>query len=1663
MAMPVSVLDASPSHLTVRFELPSYRLESVRVQGQEYVEVLCDEASYLSQEGYPRLPYFAEPVGLPVDGSFSVNVIDIEKHDIACEQVIPVATNVVDGDDVRIEVVPNQTAYRSASLYPGKRVSQGSAAYLGDRYFNSVLIHPFQYNAQGKTLTITTAMTLSIAISGVQNTPRGVADGSNFIDSIGDDFFLNNRFSKEWRKPREKDTTAAASRQDAEIRFHLVVDTEGIYKITRQDLQDAVDADTTDMLFELNWDELDPRKLELSDYRGTVPVYFPGDADGRFDADDYFEFFGDRHAGDDGYYDDYTAENMYELVLTDHLGSRLAVCNGGLEVTDPSLYTVPESYQQTRHFEEQNLIDQLGIQTTYNSNFYKEDIYFWDRISAPDLATYAFDLEYPEEVDRRKFSVDCSLWGSTYSLLYQGGPVNQTAIDHYAIVRVNASRVDIHQWNGQREQRFISENELSNNYLHHGENMLYVSLPGLPDAPYEQILLDFFDITYWRKYKTDSDFLRFTKPQNKAVGLYQFELDNFSSPDISIYKLGAGIMENVQIEAFFEPNGAPFKATFQDTVISGNTEYVAVTEEMKKKPLRIVPDVPSHLRDAAQQADYVIITIEDFVNEAGTQALRDIWMQQGKAVKVVSLQDIFDEFNGGVRSAEAIKDFISYAYNNWAEPRLSHVLLLGDGIFDERDNSPQRAYNLIPFHRVWAEKRGALACDNWFACIVGDDMVPDVSISRINVWDALQLQAIADKTIHYITEPNYEDLWHSNVTFAAGGNPSEGTFFAKQSERVRRNNVPMSFNATRVFCNTNDLPSSYAGNTTTLISSINDGSVYVQFMGHGGGYVWADYNLLNKADVQTMNNENYPLVGSYSCFGSAFGYPQSSSIGEELILTPDKGAIGHIGFTGFGYANADEDFAKYITEAIFRYGVKSVGEIVSYTKAKMYTSTTSYSVKNALINGCALLGDPMIELLIPQQDTPVIINDYTVEEGDTLIFKSPVNSEIVKGKFRIYDEDDSPVSANVYYPETIYAINDTIDITNGGLYSNGFVLPSNPASIYTRTIKLFASGENGSTYGVASIAIGQGNAADFTVTPQAPTVNDSILIAADIFDENGVTAVQCRVKVWNSYADPFNPDHSPSGTYTLPMVHLDANRYQLQSALKAVDQNFSSGYKLEYDFIITSQTQNTTTTEFRNIIPIEGIDLAVQNLRTTVLDNQPAVEVLVTNLGSEAGASCQLRIFNQIGGHTLLAEKAIAPLATFESRWEIVAVPLLTGLVQYQAIVNESGAAFPEINLYNNIITGSLQTVNQVAAGLAAVQFSSIDGNLDVSVPANLLNQNEVFTLSNVGSLQAINQADIAVAMQPDSSFSDAYELTVLNRNVLADTLGLLPDNGRVTLTFHYHPGDSLTQLHSSEFAVYRWEDKYQKWIYHGGERDAANNLIVYQAKRLGTYTILRNTDTVPPYIDANVEGQEFTYGGYISRNGIISFLLSDANGIDMFNRSVQLLLDGTPVSNDEYSTSLSQGGLINVPIKYQLSGLAKGSHKISIDCTDVNGNYTVREIDFEVSTSFDIINIANYPNPVKSKTIKPVNAGRTRFTYVLTDDADDVTIKVYTVSGRLVKTFKNAPSTIGYHEFPRTVAGWDCTDEEGYFLANGVYFYKIIAKHGSKKIEKIKKMAILK
>ncbi len=1640
-----NVIEETEDYLIVEFNLPEFDIKKI---DNTKIFIDCNESLQTAEEGFPQLPFFSEIVGIPVDGEIEIQILN-KKQKIVPTSEITIAKGILKLDNFSNN---ENTPTKTFEIFPANLVKKGHKAFIGDRKFCGINIFPFQNIQNTNELIITSKIKFKISIYGDKTVSRTYFNNSNFIDDIGDSFFLNNEFSQKWRKERELATFYPPRSGNQIDEIQIVVDEEGIYKVDFQILQEVLTNSDYPIEFEMAFDldNIDPRFLELYNEFGAVPINFEGQNDGSFDEGDYFEFFGERHFGDERYSDDFTAENIYTLkLLTESYGSRMAVENGGLGNIDSDQFTVPQSFKQTIHFEEQNIHDYLGAQFSYTSrDFYREDIWFWKKMSAPALDIFPFELQYPHSSTIRHFDAKVCLFGSTFN------KDDYEEINHYAQVIINSSQIDQQYWFGQNEQILSTDSlalPIPNQNLSHGANNLYISIPGIAGMENEQILMDYFELSYWREYKTDEDFIRFQKPHNESLGLFQFELENFSNENVFVYKIGASILENLQIEPLFESGEPPFTISFQDEIFSDDTEYYAVTEQQKKTPKFIRINIPSNLKSPTNSAKYIILTLQKFSENEHLQSYVQLWESQGINTKVVYIEDIFDEFNHGIRSVEAVKEFLTYAYNNWSTPQVSHVLILGDGLTDERDNSSNRDYNLVPFRNIWAERRGAIASDNWLGCIVGNDFVPDVSIGRINVWKEEQIEDVVNKSIHYINNPNFNDLWHSRSIFAAGGNPSEGTAFAKQSERIIDKNLPSEYYTKRIYCNTEDIPDGFGGNTTELISTINDGSLYVQFMGHGGGYIWADYNLLNIADISTFNNENYPLVVSLSCYGSAFNLPQSSCIGEELILAPEKGAIAHVGFTGFGYVNADENLGTYLTDGVFQKNIDTIGDIVTYTRAKFYATYGGGIVGTALIHGCALLGDPMISLKRVQVDNEIILNQYNATEGDTINMSAQVGENIVEGKFIIFDENDIQLDLDKYYPLSIYPIDDTISAPY-------FVVPD--SSLTTRYVKLFAYGDSLEITGITNFTVGQSAIVNLEIIPENPTSLDSVYITADFFDEEGISNINCFLETDSIYIN---------------MVNEENSNYITSKSIPPRNP----GETIKFEFEIVNEIGDTTTTkEFS--YTVAGCDLGIQHIELTEFNYAPSVKLLLQNTGSIDSDFTNINLYS-VYDTTLISTINIESMTEFESRWIYLPIPILNNKIQFEAIVNENQANFGEINYNNNSITSEFYEINMFEIdGDLTSYATSFDGNLECTFDADIIPEPAIFYINNLDEKTPMNQPDVENILLANGTSSQAYEIGTLNQNVLADSLGHFINDQTATLIFNYHPTDSLTQAMASEnnFYVYRWEENFQKWLYSGGGI-IAENKVEFDIDQIGIYTILQNNDGRKPYIEANVEGQEFTQsmnsdqgqeftnGGYISKNGIISFLLLDTNGIDLFNNHISLYLsDGTEtteIDESKYSLSPTPGNLSYVPLKYPLDNLAVGVYFLTLDCFDVNGNSNSLEIEFEVSDEFEVLNFANYPNPVKTQTYYQNNEGNTRFTYVLTDDADKVTIRVYTVSGRLIKTFKNCPTSVGYHEYPRTARGWDCKDKDGYYLANGVYFYRITAKKGNKIIEKTQKMAILK
>ena len=227
-------------------------------------------------------------------------------------------------------------------------------------------------------------------------------------------------------------------------------------------------------------------------------------------------------------------------------------------------------------------------------------------------------------------------------------------------------------------------------------------------------------------------------------------------------------------------------------------------------------------------------------------------------------------------------------------------------------------------------------------------------------------------------------------------------------------------------------------------------------------------------------------------------------------------------------------------------------------------------------------------------------------------------------------------------------------------------------------------------------------------------------------------------------------------------------------------------------------------------------------------------------------------------------------------------------------------------------------------------------------------------------------------------------------------------------------------------------------------------------------------TDDIGPVINLFMNDENFVTGGITNESPSLLVKLEDDNGINTasgIGHDLVAILDGDEtnpyVLNDYYQTEVDdyQRGVITYPFR----DLEAGLHTLTVKAWDVYNNSSTSEIQFVVydeSESLVITNVLNYPNPFVNYTEFWFNHN--------SSGTLDVSIQIFTVSGKLVRTINGQTNTTdccgsSNSTLSRDIA-WDGRDDFGDKIGKGVYVYKLKVRSETlnKTVEKIEKLVIL-
>ncbi|MBN8705826.1 MAG: hypothetical protein J0L62_08110 [Bacteroidetes bacterium] len=1496
------------------------------------------------------------------------------------------------------------------------------------------------------------------------------------------------------------------------IVFRLLISKTGIAKVFYSDLNVPGNV--------LNFNNTDSRRIKVYNNGEEIPILISDGGDGLFSDGDFIEFFCDEliinrsNPMKDSYFDPFSNKNVYFLVLnSDEIsGNRLGVISGELKepisLGDPR-NLIGESFLSKVHFEQNKVFEPLSKKDTTKTVDFR-DHWFWNQIALNEQTSYPTPIPFPDGLSFSDVKITLGLHGITYTK--RSGFTNEHNLKVDIGTRQKALSLGFpisgtDKWNGQElnivEYKVPPSTFIA--YMGGSDASIFIQNydPFSPNvAASRQFALNWIEIEYYRLYTAKNNYLDFRIPDGKTADLYQFVIQEFTGSKIEIYKKGVGKISNFSIESYpgQEANSSRFyRAIFQDYVVNPvSTEYIALSDDAKIKPeaiqyvtpsVLLTPENPT-LKNSDRDESMIIISADKFWSKEISQSsfspvkqyseYRELILNarsvndeklsgRSRQVLTTSVSDIYDEFSNGIKSPYAIRDFIRYAVRSWKRPPI-HILLIGDA-----STSYYSADDLIPSMQVQTVEYGSAASDPWYAMIDGDDIIPDIALGRIPAKTSDEIFAYLNKLKAYEADKNFNG-WRNNSLFISGFEES----FISDNDTLR--NLSSKNYFTDVLHIKELVPGNdpFFGGKSQLINYLNKGQVVVNFMGHGGGGIWADRGLFDIPDVDRLaQSSKLSFVTSLTCYTGAFSEPGRVSLMEKMILTASKGSIGGLGSSGVGWKKNN----RYLGESIFRYLLNpkyrnlTSGQLIDLAKffyRIRYSDYVTYPflIPNSQIHQYNFLGDPSVILNLPDEDISATLSSQLLGSTDSvkLAFQTEkIQNGTINVKFADRLNQDLFASSSGSFNLSNGSFSGSIPVPSGLKGKEGYLkyYVSDTESDGAGSIKFSYSNVLLNYVTSTDSLQSENNPLSLAVSLQSKVqlINGKITITiVDQVQDIGTLGKKANIGLVNStagnegiiYSNEFDLTKNFNGlwvmTDTIPRNFVK-NGYLYKYQVKVTD-NSSQDYQFSGYYELKELPDVSAAPQIAGI----GSEYYTNTSIGFYYDNGPKIGARVYNNSNLDIDKVRVRFFGGgvvssdppfFSGNVLRLGETTISLSRNSDKMVFIPIPpdtVMTPGSVYQLSVQvlaDSSEGQREKSYTNNLskpitIPFDLYEVGKNKRDIVKLPGLSLDfSKLSSESLALYIKKNGSTKINNQPKLNSVNIPELGESAFDLISFDPSVK-----ENFPAD----------VEVTFKYGPESGV----ASAISLFEFEIKSNKWLSIPTIEDTITKSITSTLKRFGTYRLFRMDDIDPPLVSVSVNGNNLVNNGIVPLKGNYTLVVQDDNGVSRRKESIFISVDGVPISSSDLAIpdTLADGNQMVLNFKQSLS---PGNHFLSFSFQDANGNEVKTEnLEFTASNKSDFIFYGGFPNPFQGYQI---------FTFLLNSVATRVQLKIYTVSGQQINKFDTKSATNPLSFFPdqnytglgiinvqssESIFGyqeifWNGTDLDGYPVATGVYFVKVI------------------
>ncbi|OUS02123.1 peptidase C25 [Flavobacteriales bacterium 33_180_T64] len=414
-----------------------------------------------------------------------------------------------------------------------------------------------------------------------------------------------------------------------------------------------------------------------------------------------------------------------------------------------------------------------------------------------------------------------------------------------------------------------------------------------------------------------------------------------------------------------------------------------------------------------QDVDYIIVSHNNYVSQAErlAQINRD---KYNINVKVLTLNEIYNEFSSGNQDIAAIRNMVRYVYNNASSPsrRLKYLCLFGDASYDYKDRISNNT-NIIP---IWNSKNSfsltsSFISDDFYGMMdenegqmnIQDRL--DIAVGRILADSPQRAKELVDKVEGYYAEEAFGS-WRTNfITISDDVDDSweqilQGTTDAIGNEVTGEKPF---INVVKIHSDSYQQESTSSGERYPAVNkAIKDalevGALVVNYFGHGGEDGLASERIFTKVDAQDIRNVcKFNLFVTVTCEYTKFDNPHRLTAGEYTYWNKDGGSIALITTTRQIFVTSGVGYNEILEGYLFNYGSNDYPSMAEALRLTKNDAALSGNPQKSLV---FYIGDPAMKLAFARPE----IRLTQVNDVDITNFNEPLKAlDRVKMSGEVYD------------------------------------------------------------------------------------------------------------------------------------------------------------------------------------------------------------------------------------------------------------------------------------------------------------------------------------------------------------------------------------------------------------------------------------------------------------------------------------------------------------------------------------------------------------------------------------------------------------------------------------------------------------------------------------